>query len=648
MEAGAGSQAPTSDGRAGPAVRRPLPTPQLAAWWRRQRSPAAGLYLRNAATVVLPLILAALAIVAFSYVSSLATVKSVYRANAERQIDLDVRRLESFFAERQLILAGIARSMTVSQGDLLNNMGKLADNEGQLGGFFEGLYLVDLDGTAQGTRGERIDIAGRPYFTAVARGGNAFSDILVSRVSGSRVVMALLPIRDAFGTVVGALGGAIPIASLLNEVTVAERSGSQAVLLDSEGTLLAGSSLAPDEQRVAASALAQADPAMRQPAEIELAASGETARYLMVQGRLPQLGWRLGLLWPLDAIESGARRDALYGILVSLLLIAAAAGYSLWSTRRFLAPLRQVADGIRALGRGDAPVRAPAVGEDDMARIGAAFNEMAANLAGRERELKEVAVLLERQARGLEIANVQYAEEREAALAASQSKTEFLSNMSHELRTPLNAVLGFSELLAAMPAAASSETVASYAREIHGAGRMLLGHIDSILAYAQLDARSYTPETAATAVLEIVQGAVRLVEQRASSKGLRVRLEIGEPLPPVVTDGAAIRQVLVQLLSNAIKFTAAGGAIRVHVEQPRGRELAIHVQDNGVGIEAEDLDHVFEPFWQAEPALTRSTTGLGLGLAYAKRLIEINGGRLAIESRPGAGTTVTCYLPVTA
>jgi signal transduction histidine kinase len=149
-------------------------------------------------------------------------------------------------------------------------------------------------------------------------------------------------------------------------------------------------------------------------------------------------------------------------------------------------------------------------------------------------------------------------------------------------------------------------------------------------------------------VLEIVQGAVQLVEQRASSKGLRVRLEIGEPLPPVVTDGAAIRQVLVQLLSNAIKFTAAGGAIRVHVEQPRGRELAIHVQDNGVGIEAEDLDHVFEPFWQAEPALTRSTTGLGLGLAYAKRLIEINGGRLAIESRPGAGTTVTCYLPVTA
>jgi len=273
---------------------------------------------------------------------------------------------------------------------------------------------------------------------------------------------------------------------------------------------------------------------------------------------------------------------------------------------------------------------------------------MAANLAEHERELKEQAALLEKQARGLEIANVQYAEEREAALAANRAKSEFLSNMSHELRTPLNAVLGFSELLSAMPGSASRETVASYAGEIHSAGRMLLAHIDAILAYAQLDARGYTPEVKSTPIGDIVRGAVQMVEQRAASKGLRIQTAIAEPLPPVVVDGPAIRRVLVQLLSNAIKFTNSGGTIELRVPSPQDRELAIQIEDNGVGIAPEHLDRVFDPFWQAEAALTRSTTGLGLGLAYVKRLVEINGGRIAIESRPGLGTTVTCYLPLAA
>ena len=617
-------------------------------WWRRQRGPAAGIYLRNVTAAVLPLTVAALAILAFHYASSLATVKSVYRANAQREITLDEQRLERFFAERQLILSGIARTMTVPDGDLLKNMGELTESESQLGGFFEGLYLDDLDGNVFGARGERFNVKDRPYFEAVSRGQNTFSDILVSRATGNRIVVALVPIRDPLGAVIGALGGAIPVANLLNEMMVAERGGSHAVLLDRGGTLLASSSLGAGEQRAIAAAISQADSATHAPAEITIPIGGGNVRYLMALGELPQLGWRIGLLWSIETIESAARRNAIYGVLLSIVLIGVAAGFSLWSTRRILAPLQKVAESIRALSRGDRNVRAPVAGEDDIAQIGVAFNDMAANLASHERELKEQAALLEKQARGLEIANVQYAEEREAALAANRSKSEFLANMSHELRTPLNAVLGFSELLTAMPAAASSETVASYAGEIHSAGRMLLAHIDAILAYAQLDARGYTPEAASTAIGDIVRGAVQIVEQRASSKGLRIRLEIGEPLPPVIVDGSAVRRVLVQLLSNAIKFTPHGGTIRVQVPPPQGHELAIQVQDNGVGIAPDQLDHVFEPFWQAEPALTRSTAGLGLGLAYAKRLIEINGGRIAIESRPGVGTTVTCYLPLAA
>jgi signal transduction histidine kinase len=623
-----------------------LSHPSRPVGWRQFHRAVDGLYLRNIVAAVLPLMVAALAILAFHYAYSLATVKSVYRDNAERELALDLQRLERFFAERQLILTGIARTMTSSGGDLLKNMGELTESQEQLGGFFEGLYLGDLQGNVFGVRGERFNVKDRPYFEAVMRGQNTFSDVLVNRASGNRVVIALVPIRDSFGAVVGALGGAIPVANLLSEMTVAERGGSHAVLLDRSGGLLAGSGLGVDERTIITEAIARIRADIHAATEISIPIEGKNRPYLAVLGRLPQLGWDLGLLWPIETIESGARRSLLYGLMFSLVFIALAAGFSLWSTRQVLAPLRKVADSIRALSRGDRNVRAPVTGEDDVAQIGMAFNDMAAHLANHERELKEQAILLEKQARGLEIANVQYAEEREAALAASRAKSEFLANMSHELRTPLNAVLGFSELLAAMPPTASRETVASYAGEIHSAARALLGHIDAILAYAQLDARSYTPDAASTAIADIVRDAIRIVEQRASSKGLRIRAEIGEPLPPVLVDGAAIRRVLVQLLSNAIKFTASDGMIRVRAPLPQGHELVIHVQDSGVGIAPEQLDRVFDPFWQGEPAMTRSTPGLGLGLAYAKRLIEINGGRIAIESRPGAGTVVTCYLPL--
>ncbi len=621
---------------------------RLLGWWGRNRGAAAGLYLRNVTAAVLPLTIAALAILAFHYAYSLATVKSLYRANVQREIVFDQRRLERFFAERQSILSGIARSMSVSQGDLLGNMRELTESEGQLLGFFDGLYLNDLDGNVVGTHGERFSIRDRPFFGAVQRGDNAFSDIVISRATGVRIVVALVPIRDSSGSVVGALGGAIPVANLLTEMTSAERPEAHAVLLDRAGTLLSGSGLDAAEQTAIVAAISGSAPALSAPVEVSIPSGGRDTRYLMAVGELPQLDWRLGQLWSIDAIEKGARSNALYGLLISVVLIGLAAGISLWSTRRVLAPLQKVAESMGSFSLGDRAARAPVTGDDDIAQIGKAFNDMAANLAEHERELREQAALLEKQARGLEIANVQYAEEREAALAANRSKSEFLSNMSHELRTPLNAVLGFSELLSAMPGSASRETVASYAGEIHRAGRMLLAHIDAILAYAQLDARGYTPEVKSTLIGDIVRGAVQMVEQRAASKGLRIQTVIAEPLPPVIVDGSAIRRVLVQLLSNAINFTDAGGTIELRVPPPQDRELAIQIEDNGIGIAPEHLDRVFDPFWQAEAALTRSTAGLGLGLAYVKRLVEINGGRIAIESSPGIGTTVTCYLPLAA
>jgi hypothetical protein len=133
-------------------------------WQLQGRRPATALYLRNVTAAVLPLIVAALAILAFHYAYSLATVKAVYRTNAQREIALDVLRLERFFAERQSILIGIARTMTVPAGDLLNNMGELTESESQLGAFFEGLYLDDLDGFFLGSLVEGFNFCYGAYF----------------------------------------------------------------------------------------------------------------------------------------------------------------------------------------------------------------------------------------------------------------------------------------------------------------------------------------------------------------------------------------------------------------------------------------------------------------------------------------------------
>ncbi len=253
--------------------------------------------------------------------------------------------------------------------------------------------------------------------------------------------------------------------------------------------------------------------------------------------------------------------------------------------------------------------------------------------------------LLGKQAVDLERLAQMYAEQKEEALIASRAKTNFLANMSHELRTPLNAIIGFSDLLAATDRPLDEESRAAYAGDIQVSSKRLLRKINDILDFASLDANNYEPNLAPVSLAGLIETCCRDCHSLAASRQIAIVAETAEHLPIIELDHHASRKALVHILDNAIRFTPVGGIVRIYVTRIKNH-VAITVQDGGPGITREDLTLVVNPFWQAEPILTKRHGGIGLGLPLSRRLIEIQGGTLEISSHVGAGTRVTLRFPL--
>ena len=228
--------------------------------------------------------------------------------------------------------------------------------------------------------------------------------------------------------------------------------------------------------------------------------------------------------------------------------------------------------------------------------------------------------------------------------AASQHKSEFLANMSHELRTPLNAILGFSEVLAQGMFGAVNEKQTEYLHDILESGRHLLSLINDILDLSKIEAGRMELELSEFDLPQAIQNALTLVRERALRRGIALQHRIDPRLASIRADERKVKQVLLNLLSNAIKFTPEGGRIEVRAA-PKDELVQVSVADTGIGIAAEDLETVFEEFRQVGTA-DKKAEGTGLGLALAKKFVELHGGRIWIESEVGRGSTFTFTLPV--
>ena len=345
----------------------------------------------------------------------------------------------------------------------------------------------------------------------------------------------------------------------------------------------------------------------------------------------------------LGPVYDAALRTGLFlAIFLALAVLASAL-----LARRMVRPIARIESGARRIGEGALDERIELDTGDELQSLAEEFNRMAGQLedlyADLERRvedrtrdlsaaLKQNATLLrelERKSRDLE--------------AASQHKSEFLATMSHELRTPLNAIIGFSEVLQERMFGELNDRQAEYLDDIHVSGRHLLTLIDDILDLAKVESGRMELELGDVDVGECLETGFMMVRGRAERRGVRLEMDVEPGLDQVTADGRKLKQVVFNLLANAVRFTPEGGLVEASARRADG-EVRIAVRDSGPGIAPEDQERIFETFRQAGNGGARE--GSGLGLALSRAFAELHGGRLWVESRLGEGSTFVLALPL--
>jgi signal transduction histidine kinase len=235
---------------------------------------------------------------------------------------------------------------------------------------------------------------------------------------------------------------------------------------------------------------------------------------------------------------------------------------------------------------------------------------------------------------------------KEQAEFANRAKSEFLANMSHELRTPLNAILGFSDIIKSETfGPVGSVKYRDYVEDIHQSGKHLLDLINDILDLSKIESGTTDLDDEEIEIAEIFASVEILVCERARQGGVDLNLDLPARLPPLRADKRKLKQILINLMSNAIKFTDPGGRVALKVWHRTGSGIVFQVVDNGIGMALGDIPKALAPFGQVDSGLGRKYEGTGLGLPLTKALVEMHSGSLDLQSEVGVGTTATVRFP---
>jgi signal transduction histidine kinase len=460
------------------------------------------------------------------------------------------------------------------------------------------------------------------------------------------LVSALRPV-DIDGAWIGTIGHDLYLDELTTRlVGPDDMPGTEHYLVDAEGgPIIAGrwqamfgtSQLAPEqlagfEQSVAAlQAIASAAQDRSRPIHAEL--GGVSVAVLARE--IPETGWRYFMVTPTASMAGGADRALmLFGLTASIAVILVAVVSHLLVRRQIVAPVRELAATVRRFAAGDAQARTRLDRSDDIGDLGRAFNAMADRITAAHDDLTLTQEELQH---------------RNAALVhANRTKSNFLANMSHELRTPLNAIIGFAEILRhEMFGPLGSERYTGYVEDIQRSGQHLLSLINDILDMSKIEAGRQPMKLEQQSLRPLVERGLRMAQPMAEHRAVRLQLTAdGEDLT-ANCDSRAVIQMVVNLVSNAVKFSPAGGTVQIRLDRSSFGGAKISVADNGPGIDESVLPHLFEAYAHRAAMTTSRYDGVGLGLAITKALIELHHGSIRVTTQPGRGTTMTVELPPT-
>ncbi len=523
---------------------------------------------------------------------------------------------------------------------------------------------------------QAFDPRKRPWYeSSLAKKGRAFTTVYPSASSGQLLITLAQPVVDQTGATVGVVGADLFLKALTQRLQAQKISDhGVAMLVDEQGYLVATSTaedlfktqagklqrLKPSEstnptmrQAYAALLELQAHPTTRSDNDaVDLQQYLSTAQGDKLIAALRPFGQSQGLQWTLlvaapDSDFAGETRRSIQqsvyvtiGVLVLGALAATLFAYSL--SRRFARLTQAAAD----LGRGEIPKVQRTAKIVEVRTLSMAMHNSAVEIQSKRSEIEQQALALrdanEHLEERVELRTRELEASREDALAAARAKASFLATMSHEIRTPLNGVVGMTSLLADTPLNAEQR---DFLHTMRVSSDQLLGVINDVLDFSKIESGKLELENEPLSVRTTVEEACDIASTRAREKNLALLVDISDDVPAWVRgDVTRLRQVLLNFINNAIKFTEQGQiVVSVNVlrdfEGNQPASIEFRVKDTGIGIPLERQSALFQSFTQVDAATARMYGGTGLGLAICKRLAEIMGGKVGLESAPGQGST---------
>lgn len=475
-----------------------------------------------------------------------------------------------------------------------------------------------------GASGLPQDVRGR--INAQSIGASLDKTVLISPSARGVVLFAAGAVRNADGPV-GALGVGSRVTTWTDRMrsTQFEKIGGTTAIYDGKGLFVGGTGRVPrlPPKRI-----------MEAMSSYEIG-GGQPFLTGDLPGREGQVPGRVGVFLPEGSVFGPVQRTATLIGLMGMLALFGAIGLGLLLARAITRPLRLVSQTARLIANGNLSIRADVREGGEIGTLGADINDMAVALQASHEQLER---RVDERTEELRLANKELAK-------VGQAKSDFLANMSHELRTPLNAIIGYSELMSdpffGTPKLAE---VRKHSKVIQTSGQHLLEMINDILDLSKIEAGKLELQCRNVAVRKVFRDVIGVMQPLATAKNISLKAQLSKAPDHMWVDEKRLREILLNLVSNAVKFTPEGGSVTVTVLDDAGA-LEAQVADTGIGIAKEFQARIFEQFIQVDGSYARKQEGTGLGLALSKRLVELHGGSIDVESEQGSGSVFTFKIP---